>query len=311
MAGDRVNTFVVRGLLADEGPARVMDGSFVLMDIAAAQLAFDRLGRIDRVDVRLDKASADSAAIDAALAEIGKRLPAGLSAQRPSRRGQQVEQMLAAFHLNLTALSWVALVVGLFLVYNTVTISVIARREEIGILRALGVTRGRVLRLFLGEAAALGIAGTVLGIAAGRLFADLALGLTSATVSTIYIASAAAPPDLTWTLVALAFAVGVPLSLAAAWLPAREASRVAPTAAIRGHDAIESRVRSRGDRCCCPPSVLAGALRARPVGARRWPPTLRIRVVVCDHPRCRAARARADLRIGSLSGAAAAPCPWY
>ena len=49
--------------------------------------------------------------------------------------------MLAAFHLNLTALSWVALVVGLFLVYNTVTISVIARREEIGMLRALGVTR--------------------------------------------------------------------------------------------------------------------------------------------------------------------------
>ena len=53
MAGDRVNTLVIRGLLKDEGPARVMDGSFVLMDIAAAQLAFDRLGRVDRVDVQL------------------------------------------------------------------------------------------------------------------------------------------------------------------------------------------------------------------------------------------------------------------
>ena len=76
------------------------------------------------------------------------------TAQRPARRGEQVERMLAAFHLNLTALSWIALVVGLFLVYNTVTISVIARREEIGTLRALGTTRRQVLWLFLGEALA-------------------------------------------------------------------------------------------------------------------------------------------------------------
>jgi putative ABC transport system permease protein len=140
MAGDRVSAYVVRGLLADQGPARVMDGSFVLMDIAAAQLAFERLGRLDRIDVLLHDAGG-SATIDSTLERIASRLPAGLGAQRPSRRSQQVERMLAAFHLNLAALSWVALVVGLFLVYNTVTISVIARREEIGTLRALGVKR--------------------------------------------------------------------------------------------------------------------------------------------------------------------------
>ena len=64
MAGDRVNTYVIRGLLKDEGPARVMDGSFALMDIAAAQLAFDRLGRVDRIDVMLADASGNDA-IDA------------------------------------------------------------------------------------------------------------------------------------------------------------------------------------------------------------------------------------------------------
>ena len=53
--GDRVDTFVVRGLLKDEGPARVLDGNFVLMDIAAAQAAFDRFGRLDRVDVLLGR----------------------------------------------------------------------------------------------------------------------------------------------------------------------------------------------------------------------------------------------------------------
>jgi putative ABC transport system permease protein len=258
MAGDRVHTFVVRGLLADRGPARVMDGSFALMDIAAAQLAFDRLGRIDRIDVTLGD-TPDSAAIDRVLQELNRRLPAGLTAQRPARRGQQVERMLAAFHLNLTALSWVALVVGLFLVYNTVTISVIARREEIGTLRALGVTSGRVLRLFLGEAAALGALGTLLGILVGRTLADSALGLTSSTVTALYIASAAAPPDLTWQLVAFAFAMGVPLSLAAAWLPAREASRVPPTDAIRGHDRIASPGAHRG-RWAGAIVLLAGAV---------------------------------------------------
>lgn len=259
MAGDRVNTYVVRGLLKDHGPARVMDGSFVLMDIAAAQLAFARLGRVDRIDVVLPNAPS-SADIDASIAAIASRLPDGLTAQRPTRRGQQVERMLAAFHLNLSALSWVALVVGLFLVYNTVTISVIARRDEIGILRAIGVARRQVLALFLGEAAALGLAGTVLGIGLGRLLADAAVGLTSATVSTLYIATAAAPPDLTPGLVALAFAIGVPLSLLAAWLPAREASRVSPTAAMRGYDRIDGRVHLRPRALVPPLMVLGGAI---------------------------------------------------
>ncbi|MGD9903521.1 MAG: FtsX-like permease family protein [Vicinamibacterales bacterium] len=279
MTGDRVSTYVVRGLLADRGPARVMDGSFVLMDIAAAQLAFARLGRIDRLDVPLTgtadildpSAVPTSAEIDAAVAAIAARLPPGLTAGRPSRRGEQVERMLAAFHLNLAALSWVALVVGLFLVYNTATTNVLARREEIGMLRALGVTRRQVLTLFLGEAALLGLAGTAAGIGVGRLLADWAVGLTGATVSTLYIATAAAPPDLGAAHVLLAVAIGVPLSLLAAALPAREASRVPPTAAIRGHDRLESRVRIHARTIVAPLAVLALAFvltRLGPVDGR-------------------------------------------
>ena len=137
MFGDRVVTHIIRGLLKDEGPARVLDGNFVLMDIAAAQLAFARLGRVDRLDVLLP----EGADLRASLEAITARMPEGLTAQRPSRRSEQVETMLAAFHTNLTALSWIALIVGLFLVYNTVTISVVARRQDIGTLRALGLRR--------------------------------------------------------------------------------------------------------------------------------------------------------------------------
>jgi putative ABC transport system permease protein len=255
MFGDRVVSRVIRGLLKDEGPARVLDGNFVLMDIAAAQLAFDRLGRIDRIDVLLP----EGADLDASLEAIAARTPPGLTAQRPSRRGEQVETMLAAFHANLTALSWIALIVGLFLVYNTVTISVVARRQEIGTLRALGLTRRKVLLLFLGEAAVLAIAGILLGLGVARLLADGAVAMTAATVSTIYIATASAPPDLGWSHVWLAAAIGLPLSLLAAAIPALEASRVEPTAAMRGHDTLDMRSRLRPAMLVAPVIVLVVA----------------------------------------------------
>ena len=239
LAGDRPATLTVRGLLKDEGPARVLDGHFVLMDIAGAQALLDRLGRIDRIEIRLD----DPAAIDQAEQAIAARLPAGLAVQRPSQRGRQVEQMLSAFHLNLTALSYIALVVGLFLVYNTISVAVLSRRDEIGVLRALGVSRGGVRALFLAEAAALSLAGCAAGVVIGRLLADAAVSLTATTVTTLYIRAAAAPPALDWPTLALAFAVGVPLSLLAAAVPAEEAARISPVAAIRDGARVDTRTR--------------------------------------------------------------------
>jgi putative ABC transport system permease protein len=239
--GDRVQAFTIRGLLRDEGPARVVDGNFALMDIAAAQLAFDRLGRVDRVDVRL----ADPSRLDEAERAITAKLPPGLSVQRPARRGEQVEQMLAAFQFNLSALSYVALLVGLFLVYNTVATSVIARREEIGMLRALGASRRRVLTLFLGEGALLSLAGCALGIPLGALLARAAVAFTSSTVTTLYVARAAGVPSLTAWDAMVALAIGVPLALAAAAAPAHEAARVSPLRAVRGQpdEIVDARTR--------------------------------------------------------------------
>ncbi len=239
-AGDRVLPLTVRGLLKDDGPARLVDGQFVLMDIAAAQLVLARGATIDRLEVRID----DGTSIDDAEQAIAARLPPGLGVERPSQRSRQVEHMLAAFHANLTALSSIALIVGLFLVYNTVSVAVIVRRTEIGTLRALGVTRGQVRNLFLLEAALVALAGCACGVAIGRFLADLTVRLTATTVSTLYVATAAAPPALTWRHVVIAFTSGVPLSLLAALVPAQEASRVAPVTAIRDGDGIAARGRT-------------------------------------------------------------------
>jgi putative ABC transport system permease protein len=227
--GDRPQNFVIRGLLRNEGPARAMDGNLVLMDIAAAQLALNRLGWIDRLELL----PASGTSLEALREEIQQRLPPGLQAQRPARRGEQIEKMLRAFHFNLTALSYIALLVGLFLIYNTISVSVIARREEIGILRALGVARKTVVGLFLAEAAALAVAGILVGLPVARLMALGALRLTATTVKTLYVATAAQAPALDSGHWLLAFGTALPLALLAAVMPALEASDVPPVMAMR------------------------------------------------------------------------------
>lgn len=229
LVGDARHTLTVQGLLLDEGPARVVDGALALLDIAAAQWLFDRIGWVDRVEIQLF----DAAGIDAAEREIGARLPDGLRVQRPAQRGRQVERMLAAFHFNLTALSYIALIVGLFLVYNTVAVSVISRRAEIGTLRALGATRRLVLGLFLGEAALLAAVGAALGAPAGWLLARGAVRLTSSTVNALYVTSQAAVPAPGSADLLLAGAVAIPLALIAAVLPAAESVRITPVDAVR------------------------------------------------------------------------------
>jgi putative ABC transport system permease protein len=234
LIGDTRREFVVRGLLLDEGPARALQGNFALLDIAAAQLAFDRLGLLDRVDIKL-KPGLDVNAIEN---ELQKRLPSGLSVVKPEAGYDQVEKMISAFQFNLSALGSIAILVGLFLIYNTVSISVISRRDEIGALRAVGANRNLVLAFFAGEAVLLTLVGTVIGLGLGVLMARAAVQVTATTVQTFYVAAAATDSVTRSTLgsgeVGLAFLVALPLSLVSAAVPALEASRVRPIEAIRG-----------------------------------------------------------------------------
>ena len=236
---DARRRYVVRGLLTDEGPARALQGNFALMDIAAAQWAFNRLGLLDRVDVKLKR----DIPRERAEAEIRRRLPASLIVRRPEASASEVEKMIAAFHFNLNALGSIALIVGLFLIYNTISISVITRRDEIGTLRAIGTSRRMTLLLFLGEAILLALAGTVVGLGLGRLMATAAVKATATTVEIFFIATAATQETASRALsvaeIALAFAAALPLALAAAAVPALEAARVRPIEAMRGAERLE------------------------------------------------------------------------
>jgi putative ABC transport system permease protein len=241
--GGNRSDLIVRALLADEGFARSFDGRIALMDIAAAQWALDRIGYLDRVDLKLKP----GVPIDVAEQEINSRLPARLAVRRPDYSFGQVEKMIAAFHFNLNALAAISVLVGLFLIYNTVSISVIARRDEIGMLRALGGSRKMVLSLFFGEAVLLSLVGSAAGLGLGRLLAGAATQASAATVNTFYIAWAArgalAAHPLRATDLLLALAVALPLSIVAAAVPALEASRVRPVEAMRGAERLGADLR--------------------------------------------------------------------
>jgi putative ABC transport system permease protein len=169
------------GLLnpADDFSRRTLDG-LVLADIATAQELSDRLGRLDRIDLIL---SSDSGAGSADLAAL---LPAGVQVVEVQARTGTIQEMTAAFRLNLLALSLLALVVGLFLIYNTMTFSVVQRRPLFGTLRALGVTRREVFALVVSEALLVGILGAVLGLGLGILMGRGAVQAVTQTINDLY-----------------------------------------------------------------------------------------------------------------------------
>ncbi|HET9785167.1 MAG TPA: ABC transporter permease [Terriglobales bacterium] len=220
-------------------------GDFALLDLPAALAAFEpnQPPAFDGLRIMV----APGANRERVQTQLSALVPAPDTVAAPAARVENQAAMLAAFRANLAALSYVALLVGLFLIYNTVSISVVRRRLAIATLRALGATRRSLLRLFLAEGAALALVGGALGVLLGWLIAARALALVQRTVASLYVpgASAAptaaqlAPSDWLWGLV-LALAAG----LLAAWAPARQAAALRPATVLRP-GAAEAAVRAR------------------------------------------------------------------
>ncbi len=228
LAGDRSVRLRVAGVL----PAAIagVDSSVVFVDIATAQELFDKLGRLDRIDCIVDPARLAQAA-----AAVRRVLPPGVRAIEPKVRTGEITRMLRSFQLNLAALSYIALLVGMYLIYNTVAISVVQRRPEIGTLRALGVRRGQILRTFLAEGALFGVAGSLLGLAIGSVLATFSVAAVSKTVDTLYVASHADHVIYDPAVLLKALLVGIAAAIVAALVPALEAAATPPAIAMRAH----------------------------------------------------------------------------
>ncbi|MFO1431474.1 MAG: FtsX-like permease family protein [Candidatus Competibacteraceae bacterium] len=218
---------------------RVTLDNLILTDISTAQAMFGQSGRLSYIDLILPEGAAGEQLGTA----IQSRLPPGIRLERTAERNQATVELSSAFSLNLTAMSLLALIVGMFLIYNTMTFVVVQRRALLGMLRALGVTRREVFLAVLGEALLLGLAGTLLGSLLGIGLGSALLRLVTRTVNDLYYVLSVRELYLAPISLLKVSLLGLLATTMAAWLPAREAANAPPGVSLsRAH--LESRWRT-------------------------------------------------------------------
>ena len=200
--------------------------SVLVTDVATAQVWLDHVGRLTRIDARIPDGD------DAALARLENALPDGHLVLTAAGRTRTTAEMSAAFMTNLAAMSLLALLVGLFLIYNSVSFSVLQRRALIGNLRALGVTRGRMFALILAEAGVVGSVASVIGLAAGIVLGDRLLVLVAQSINDLYFRLTVTDVMVDPLSIAKGLIAGVGASIAAAAVPAIEAMSFPPRLAM-------------------------------------------------------------------------------
>ena len=230
--GRRIDARLI-ATFADEGGS--LDGVFVA-DVATAQEWLDMAGRLSRIDVRI--ADDDDAALD----KLAAALPDGTRLLSAAGRTRSTAEMSQAFMTNLTAMSLLALLVGLFLIFNSVNFSVLQRRNLIGVLRALGLTRRQLLTMVLVEAGVLGGIASVLGLLLGVALGEQLLELVARTINDLYFRVTVTDVSVGTFSVVKGLVAGIGAALVAAAFPAIEATSYQPRLALT-RSVLEQRAR--------------------------------------------------------------------
>src|SRR5262249_52341331 len=230
----------VAAILSGEALQQAMGGNVAVADIATVQELFGRVGWLGRLGLVLapPPRQPPPAAPRAALAAW---LPADARPELPRARTRQVEEMVSAFALNLSALSFIALFVGVFLVFNAVALSVVRQRRDIGALRSLGLTRRRLVALFLLEGLAFGAAGGLAGCGLGVALARWALHQVAHTLTALYLVEQVSRVHVAPGILLSGLALGTGSALASALGPALEAATMPPGVTLREGARIEER----------------------------------------------------------------------
>jgi putative ABC transport system permease protein len=239
--------FTVRGILRPGGLGQAFGGNLAVMDVYAAQKVFGRGRRFDRIDI----AAKEGVSVEQCRAAIVGALGPGFDVAPPSASREHFEAMLSAYSMSMNVSSMFALIIGMFIIYNSFAIAVTQRRAEIGILRALGATRAQVRMLFLGESAVAGTIGSLLGIGLGALMARGIAVYVGGFTSQIYgVKQAIDEVAIDPRIMVGGLVLGIATSMLAALIPARNAARVDPVQALQKGkyqvlSAGESRLRRR------------------------------------------------------------------
>lgn len=210
----------------DERPG---NDAVLLSDIAQAQEWLGLVGHLSRIDLRVPAGRSG----DLALQALRKLLPPGVEVFTAGSRTRENIDLAATFTTNLQAMSLLALLVGFFLIYSAVSFAVVQRRALIGVLRALGATRSKVLAMLLGEAAVLGMVGAGLGLLLGVAIGQALIGLVAGTINDLYFVVAVNSVTLPASSIVKALCAGIGVALIAAAVPALEAANCAPQLSMK------------------------------------------------------------------------------
>jgi len=214
------------------GSVRASGPALVVMDIGAAQELFDKQGQLSRIDLTLQPGinRADFARQLQAL----PGWPAGVTVAQPGDAQSQINNLSQAYRVNLTVLALIALFTGAFLVFSVLALSVAKRAQQFALLGVLGLSGRERLTLVLWESLALGVVGSVCGLALGAGLAALALKVLGGDLGGGFFAGAAPSLHVNgWA--ALGYGVlGVVAALAGGWWPARQAQALPPAQTLKG-----------------------------------------------------------------------------
>ncbi len=225
--GARVHTLRIIGVIEAGNNAAAIEG-LLITDIATAQEITGTTGRLGWIDLKIP----DGLEGDELRAQIEARLPAVAEIVPAEARTRSLSEMSRAFHTNLTAMSLLALLVGMFLIYNTMAFAVVQRRGLIANQRLIGVTRREVLATVLTEALVIGSAGTLIGLIAGVILGQLLLSLVTRTINDLYFVMTVTTLQLGPATFLIAALLGLGATLVAAFTPAFEAALTSPRAAL-------------------------------------------------------------------------------
>ncbi len=218
----------VIGLIAKDGPGQINNGAFGVVPIKTLQYLSDRSNEFDQIDIVTISEGGDQESIERVKADLQSRLGDEYSIVSPASQGERVNQMLFGYQIGLNFLSGMALFVGMFLIYNAFSMTVVERTRELGFLRTVGMTRGQITRQVLLEAIILGSIGSILGVGFGYL---LAQGLTNLLGSVLEesMGNLQTPPEI----IGASILLGASVTLIAALIPAWQAGRISPLEALR------------------------------------------------------------------------------
>ena len=226
---DGTATLEVVGLLSSEGVAMLNDGSVGFAPLEVVQDLFGREGELDEISLGLAPAvSDDPNQLEGFKDRLSERLGDQARVVYPAARGQLVSQMLATYQLGLTFFSVIAIFVGAFLIYNAFSMTVVERTREIGMLRAVGMSRVHVLRMILAEAGLLSLVGSTSGLLVGFGLARGLIRLLGQIAAPTGNDRLSVPPQV----ILQSIAVGIGVTLVAALIPGLQAARISPLEAL-------------------------------------------------------------------------------